>query len=284
MPPKAPALNTAAAAGSVSGTAETDRTGKTTSKKSGKSPRAASPRSNPLGGAPKKAGGSSTPRAGASSSSSSSSSATPRGSKKTAAAAKPGAATDRGGAAAKAGGKEPAATDRGGKAGAKPSAQPLASIADAGPSSSSSGAPQAENKKAGGPLGPNAKKIEYLSEELLSRKPLEAKAYEALIKKAGQPKQEVRFERNENHRPIGRPDELTPSRHERIPPTFIVLMFNCYEASFELTYGDISTLPESDTTELRSLTSGKSLGRVKITPEKGTRPQPQPEQQSQQLP
>ena len=96
MPPKAPALNTAAAAGSVSGTAETDRTGKTTSKKSGKSPRAASPRSNPLGGAPKKAGGSSTPRAGASSSSSSSSSATPRGSKKPAAAAKPGAATDRG--------------------------------------------------------------------------------------------------------------------------------------------------------------------------------------------
>ena len=34
--------------------------------------------------------------------------------------------------------------------------------------------------------------------------------------------------------------------------------------------GDIASLPESDTIDLRSLTSGKVLGRVKITPEKGT--------------
>ena len=90
-----------------------------------------------------------------------------------------------------------------------------------------------------------------------------------LIKKCGPPKQEVHFERNENHRPIGRPDELSPSRHERVPPSCIVLMFNCFEASFDLAYGDIATLPESDTSDLRSLTSGKVLGRVKVTPEKG---------------
>jgi hypothetical protein len=47
-------------------------------------------------------------------------------------------------------------------------------------------------------------------------------------------------------------------------------MFNCFEASFELLHGDLSTLPEAETTELRSLTSGKVLGRIKITPEKGT--------------
>lgn len=64
-------------------------------------------------------------------------------------------------------------------------------------------------------LGPNAKKIEYLSDELLARKPLDEKSREALAKKAGTAKQEVHFERNENHRPPGRPDELTPSRHEK---------------------------------------------------------------------
>ena len=62
---------------------------------------------------------------------------------------------------------------------------------------------------------------------------------------------------------------MVPSRHERVPPSQIVLMFNCFEASFTLLAGDISSLPESDTTDLRSLTSGKVLGRVKITPEKG---------------
>ena len=98
---------------------------------------------------------------------------------------------------------------------------------------------------------------------------MDDKAREALIKKCGPSKQEVHFERNESHRPIGRPDELSPSRHERVPPSCIVLMFNCFESSFDLVFGDITTLPESDTTDLRSLTSGKILGRVKITPEKG---------------
>ena len=247
--------------GSASGVSETDRTGKTSKAKSGKSPRAASPRSNPLGGGGSKKG-STTPRAGSS---------TPRGSSSSSSSKKPPGLPGAKGAGAAAGkpgsSKEPAATDRGGfRPGSKPSAAPLAAEA-----ASSSNASAKDEKKPSGPVGPNAKKIEYLSEELLARKPLEGKAYEALVKKAGSPKQEVHFERNENHRPIGRPDELTPSRHERIPPTFIVLMFNCFEASFDLVHGDISTLPESDTTELRSLTSGKSLGRVKITPEKGTR-------------
>ena len=113
------------------------------------------------------------------------------------------------------------------------------------------------------------KKIEYFTKELLSRQPLDEKSNTALYKKAGPPKQECSFERNENHRPIGRQDGLTPSRHERVPPSMIVLMFNCFEASFSLEAGDISTLPESDTLDLRSLTSGKVLGRIKITPEKG---------------
>lgn len=113
------------------------------------------------------------------------------------------------------------------------------------------------------------KKIEYLSKELLSRQPLDEKARKALLKKCGEAKQEVNFERNENRRPIGRADGLTPSRHERVPPMHIVLMFNCFEASFTLAAGDLTTLPESDTLDLRSLTSGKVLGRIKITPEKG---------------
>jgi len=118
-------------------------------------------------------------------------------------------------------------------------------------------------------VGAEKRKFEYLTDELMSRKPLDDKSREALLKKCGAPKQEIKKDRNEGHRPIGRPDELAPSRHERVPPSCIVLMFNAVEASFELAAGDISTLPEADTTDLRSLTSGKVLGRVKITPEKG---------------
>ena len=118
-------------------------------------------------------------------------------------------------------------------------------------------------------VGQQKKKIDFLTEELMGRKPLDEKSREALAKKCGPPKQEVHHERNEGHRPIGRLDELAPSRHERVPPSCIVLMLNCFESSFDLVAGDISTLPESETSDLRSLTSGKVLGRVKITPEKG---------------
>ena len=41
------------------------------------------------------------------------------------------------------------------------------------------------------------------------------------------------------------------------------------ERTKDLSYGDLTTLPEAETSDLRSLTSGKVLGRVKITPEKG---------------
>ena len=94
-------------------------------------------------------------------------------------------------------------------------------------------------------LGEARKKVDFITEELMGRKPLDDKARETLIKKCGPAKQEVHHERNESHRPVGRPDELAPSRHERVPPSCIVLMFNCFESSFDLAYGDISTLPES---------------------------------------
>ena len=136
-------------------------------------------------------------------------------------------------------------------------------------SSAPAAAPKATDKAAPTAVFIGDKKIEYFSKELLARQPLDEKARKALFKKCGEAKQEVNFERNENRRPVGRADGLTPSRHERVPPMQIVLMFNCFEASFTLAAGDLTTLPESDTLDLRSLTSGKVLGRVKVTPEKG---------------
>ena len=114
------------------------------------------------------------------------------------------------------------------------------------------------------------KKVEYLTDEIMNRKPLAPNLFEALSRKCGPPMQEVRFDRNEAKPPPGRQDDLAPSRHEHVPPCRIVLMFNCFEASFELAYGDISTLPEAEMTELRSLTSGKIIGRVRLSPDKGT--------------
>ena len=145
----------------------------------------------------------------------------------------------------------------------------------------------------------------HASDERRSRKPLRADAREALLKKCGPPAQEVNFIRNESKPPAGRLDDLAPSRHERVPPQRIVLMFNwcvaaaksptlacrrrlapptmaltrhransrcalSFEASFSLAGGDILSLPEAETMEVRSLTSGKVLGRVKLAPEKGT--------------
>ena len=59
-----------------------------------------------------------------------------------------------------------------------------------------------------------------------SRKPLEAKLRDALVKKCGPATQEVNFVRNEAKPPVGRADDLAPSRHERVPPQRLVLMFN----------------------------------------------------------
>jgi Leucine-rich repeat (LRR) protein len=132
-----------------------------------------------------------------------------------------------------------------------------------------------QGPKAGTPavkvINPSSgKKVEYLSEEIMNRKPLAPNLLDALIKKCGPPMQEVKFDRNEAKPPPGRNDDLAPSRHEHVPPCRIVLMFNCFEASFELSYGDISSLPEADMTEIRSLTSGKIIGRVRLSPDKGT--------------
>lgn len=96
--------------------------------------------------------------------------------------------------------------------------------------------------------------MQYWTEELLGRKPLDDKLREQLLAKCGKPAQEVSFTRNEAHRPAGRPDESSPSRHERVPPSLVVLLFNCHNASFELIAGDISTLPEAETIDLKSLT------------------------------
>ena len=78
------------------------------------------------------------------------------------------------------------------------------------------------------------------------------------------------MERKEVHRPTGRP-EGQPSRHEFVTePAAMVLMFNCHRCGFKLSKGDITTMPESETVELRSVKSLVSVGRCKIAPSKGT--------------
>ena len=90
------------------------------------------------------------------------------------------------------------------------------------------------------------------------------------MQKVGPPMQDLRCVRVDSHRPAGRLDDMSPSRHERIPPASVVLMFNCYEAGFELEAGDITTIPEAEALEIRSLTSGKVLGTVHISSVKNT--------------
>ena len=176
-------------------------------------------------------------------------------------------------------------TDRESKGGKKGSAKGKSSKAGTG--STPRGAPQgaplpsAQATGAGGPAGGGGNGVvavktaaksssNYLSEELLGRKPLEAKLRDQLAAKCGKAVQEVSFSRNEAHRPAGRADEGSMSRHERVPPSAVVLMFNCHNSSFTLIAGDLSTLPEAETIELKSATSGVSIGRMKIAPEKNT--------------
>ena len=47
-------------------------------------------------------------------------------------------------------------------------------------------------------------------------------------------------------------------------------MFNCNRCSFELQQGDLTTLPESEALDLKSMLNQTTIGRVKIAPEKGT--------------
>ena len=79
-----------------------------------------------------------------------------------------------------------------------------------------------------------------------------------------------RYTRNEAHRPSGRSDEM-PSRHLLCTtPASCILMFNCNRCSFELQQGDLTTLPESEALDLKSMLNQTTIGRVKIAPEKGT--------------
>ena len=70
------------------------------------------------------------------------------------------------------------------------------------------------------------KEVEYYTDELLARKPLDEATRSALVKKAGTPMQVVSSVRAEGKRPPGRLDENQSSRHERVPPAAVVLMFN----------------------------------------------------------
>ena len=70
------------------------------------------------------------------------------------------------------------------------------------------------------------REVEYYTDELLARKPLEEAKLTALARLCGEAQQTVRYVRLEGKRPPGRLDENQPSRHERIPPAATVLMFN----------------------------------------------------------
>ena len=70
-------------------------------------------------------------------------------------------------------------------------------------------------------------------------------------------------------RPRGRQDGA-PSRHELAPTLGVSLLFNCFKAKFEVISGDVSTLSDHDPFDLKGPRSGQSLGRIKISPEKGT--------------
>lgn len=70
--------------------------------------------------------------------------------------------------------------------------------------------------------------IEYFSAQQLEGRPLDHTQHESLLRKCGQVKQELQYTRVESRRPPGRVDELAPSRHERVPPGSIALLFNWY--------------------------------------------------------
>ena len=48
------------------------------------------------------------------------------------------------------------------------------------------------------------------------------------------------------------------------------LLFNCFKAKFAVISGDVSSLSDHDPFDLKGPRSGQSLGRIKISPEKGT--------------
>jgi hypothetical protein len=70
-------------------------------------------------------------------------------------------------------------------------------------------------------------------------------------------------------RPRGRQDGA-PSRHDLAPEKGWVLLINCYKAKFEIISGDATQLSEHDPFDLKGPRSQQSIGRIKISPEKGT--------------
>ena len=113
------------------------------------------------------------------------------------------------------------------------------------------------------------KEQEYYPEELLSKGPISPRLIEHLAKKCGPPIQENCIkERIDSKRPPGRLEETMPSRHERVPPATVVLMFNCFQSGFQLEHGDLSTVPEAESVEIRSIRSHAVLGLAHISPNK----------------
>jgi hypothetical protein len=126
---------------------------------------------------------------------------------------------------------------------------------------------QAATKDAAAAVPKQSKKreAEYYTEEMLTRGPISPRLIKHLAMKSGPPIQENCINvRNESKRPPGRLEETMASRHERVPPATVVLMFNCYESGFQLEYGDISTMPEAEAVEIRSIRSHAVLGVVHI--------------------
>ena len=76
-------------------------------------------------------------------------------------------------------------------------------------------------------------------------------------------------------RPRGRQDGA-PSRHDLAPVEIEkgkpgwTLLFNCFKARFEVISGDATLLSDHDPFDLKGPRSGISIGRIKISPEKGT--------------
>lgn len=71
-------------------------------------------------------------------------------------------------------------------------------------------------------------------------------------------------------RPDGKPDDK-PSRHRLAPPAGMALLFNPCSCHFDVLSGDeVSTVPAAEAFDLRASHSGATVGRVKVSPVKGT--------------
>jgi len=132
--------------------------------------------------------------------------------------------------------------------------------------------PAAKDASTAAPKQPpklNKKEADYYPVELLNRGPISPRLVEHLAKKCGPPMQESCVNvRVDSKRPPGRLEETMASRHERVPPATVVLMFNLFEAGFHLEYGDISTIPDAEAVDIRSIRSHAVLGVVHIHPDK----------------